>query len=115
MLIESATPCHDTQVMGFYRVSNPLRVTVLAAKSEDYTTVKQHLQYTTSINNLVLEIIQNLFIWNLKAHATWRWCPHGHSCGVHTVLVVWWKYLAEDNKEERDNHSIVSLNEYISL
>ena len=37
-LIESATPCHDPQVVGFYRVSNQLRLTVLASKSEDYTT-----------------------------------------------------------------------------
>ena len=43
-LIESATPCHDAQVVGSYRVSNPLRLTVLAAKSEDCTTVPQHLQ-----------------------------------------------------------------------
>ena len=27
----------------------------------------------------------------------------------------WLIYLAKDNKEERDNHNIVSLNEYISL
>ena len=43
-LIESATPCHDAQVMGSYRGSNPLRSTVLALKSEDYTTAPQHLQ-----------------------------------------------------------------------
>ena len=43
-LIESATPCHDAQVMGLYRDSNPLRLTVLAAMSEDYTTAPQHLQ-----------------------------------------------------------------------
>ena len=43
-LIESATPCHDAQVMGLYRDSNPLRLTVLAAMSEDYTTALQHLQ-----------------------------------------------------------------------
>ena len=33
-LIESATPCHDAQVVGPYRNSNPLRLTVLAAMSE---------------------------------------------------------------------------------
>ena len=38
-LIESATPSHDAQQVGPYRVSNPLHLTVLAAKSEDYTTV----------------------------------------------------------------------------
>ena len=43
-LIESATPGHDAHLMGSYRVSNPLRLIVLAAKSEDYTTVPQHLQ-----------------------------------------------------------------------
>ena len=34
-LIESATPCHDAQVVGPYRDSNPLRLTILAAMSED--------------------------------------------------------------------------------
>ena len=42
-LIESATPCHDAQVAGLYWNSNPLRLTVLAAMSEDYTTAPQHL------------------------------------------------------------------------
>ena len=32
-LIESATPCHDVQVVGPYLNSNPLRLTVLAAMS----------------------------------------------------------------------------------
>ena len=44
-LIESATPCHDARVVGPYRDSNPLRLTVLAAMSEDYTTAPQHLQF----------------------------------------------------------------------
>ena len=43
-LIESTTPCHDAQVVGPYRDSNPLRLTILAAMSEDYTTAPQHLQ-----------------------------------------------------------------------
>ena len=30
-------------MVGSYRVSNPLRLTVLAIKSEDYTTAPQHL------------------------------------------------------------------------
>ena len=39
-----------------------------------------------------------------------------HGAGAHMATVVvcilhWWKYLAEDNEEERDNYSIVSLNE----
>ena len=42
-LIESAIPCHDAHVVGSYRDSNPLRLTVLAAMSEDYTTAPQHL------------------------------------------------------------------------
>ena len=42
-LIESATPCHDAQMVGLYLGSNPVRTTVLAAKSEDYTTAPQHL------------------------------------------------------------------------
>ena len=42
-LIESATPCHDAQVMGPYRDTNALRLNVLAANSEDYTTAPQHL------------------------------------------------------------------------
>ena len=43
-LIESATPCRDTQVVGPCRDSNLLRLTVLDAMSEDYTTAAQHLQ-----------------------------------------------------------------------
>ena len=43
-LIESATPCHDAQVVGPYWDSNPLRLTILAAMSEDYTTAPQYLQ-----------------------------------------------------------------------
>ena len=44
-LIDSAIPCQDTQVVvGPYQVSNPLRLTVLTAKSADYTTAPQHLQ-----------------------------------------------------------------------
>ena len=34
-LIESAMPCHDAQVVGPYRDTNPMRFTVLAAMSED--------------------------------------------------------------------------------
>ena len=43
-LIESATPCHGVHMVGPYRDSNPLRLTILAAISEDYTTTPQHLQ-----------------------------------------------------------------------
>ena len=41
--MESATPCHDAQVVGLYQVTHNV-LTVLAAKSEDYTTAPQHLQ-----------------------------------------------------------------------
>ena len=47
-LMESATPCHvmTLKFLGSYRVWDPLRLTVLAAKSEDYTTTApQHLQF----------------------------------------------------------------------
>ena len=44
---QNATPCHDAQVVGPYRDSNPLRLTILAAMSEDYTTAPQHLQLAT--------------------------------------------------------------------
>ena len=43
-LIKSVTLCHDAQVMGPYRVSSPLCLTVLAAESEDYTTVPQQIR-----------------------------------------------------------------------
>ena len=44
-LIESATPCQGAQLVGPYRDSNPLRLTVLAAKSEDYNTAPQYLHF----------------------------------------------------------------------
>ena len=44
-LIESATPRHEAQVVGLYRDSNPLRLSILAAMSEDCTTAPQHLQW----------------------------------------------------------------------
>ena len=43
-LIEFATPCHYAPVVGPYRDSNPLRLTVLAAMSADYTTAPQDLR-----------------------------------------------------------------------
>ena len=50
-LIESANPCHaNAQVLGSYRVSNLFRMTVLATKSEDYTTAPQHLQRSMLID-----------------------------------------------------------------
>ena len=44
MLIESATPSNDAQVVGSDRVSNPFRMTILAANPVDYTTTPQHFQ-----------------------------------------------------------------------
>ena len=44
-LIESTIPCHDAHVVGSYQDSNPLRLTVMASMSEDYTTAPQHQQY----------------------------------------------------------------------
>ena len=35
---------HDAQEVGPYRVSNQLRLTVVTAKSEDYTSALQNLQ-----------------------------------------------------------------------
>ena len=42
-LMKFVTLCHDAQLVWFYQVSNPPCLTVLAAKSEDYTTAPQHL------------------------------------------------------------------------
>ena len=55
-LIESATPCHDAQVVGSYRVSNPLRLTVLAAVPEDYI----HHGATT----VIPRVLQKLFVFD---------------------------------------------------
>ena len=44
------------------------------------------------------------------SNAKTRW-HLGLSRGVHIGM----KYLGKENEEERDNHSIVSLNEYICL
>ena len=49
-LIESTTPCHDAQVVGPCRNSNPLHLTGLAAMSEDYTTAPRHLQIWFTIH-----------------------------------------------------------------
>ena len=47
-LIKSATHCYDTPVEGPYRLLNPLRKTVLAAKLKDCTTAAQHLHSTNT-------------------------------------------------------------------
>ena len=59
-LIESAIPCHDAHVVGSYRDPNPLRLTVMAGMSEDYTTAPQHLQHLASI----LETEQHLMLFH---------------------------------------------------
>ena len=64
-LIESATPCHDAQVVGLYRDSNPLRLTFLAAMSEDYTTAPQHLQWSDKISGL-FEFLGKFVDFHLK-------------------------------------------------
>ena len=48
-LIKSATPRHDAQVVGSYRVLNSLHLTVLAARSEDCTIAPQHLKQVTHL------------------------------------------------------------------
>ena len=57
-LIESATPCHDAHVVGPYRDSNPLCLTILAAMSEDYTTAPQHLQaqMEEEVNSMMINL-----------------------------------------------------------
>ena len=42
-------------------------------------------------------------------------CIDSTLCLDMMCILYWLKYLAEDNEEERDNHSIVSLNECISV
>ena len=59
-LIESATPCHDALVVGPYRDSNPLRLTVLAAMSGDYTTAPQHLQKKKDLEKDLVSYSSNL-------------------------------------------------------
>ena len=59
-LIESATPCHDAQVVGPYRDSNQLRLTVLAAMSDDYTTAPQHLQEPKSKTERIIAQLKHL-------------------------------------------------------
>ena len=55
LIIESPTPYHDAYVVMSYWVSNPLRLAVLAAKSEDYTTPLRHNTLLKKLN-LIFEI-----------------------------------------------------------
>ena len=70
-LIESATPCHDAQVVGLYRDSNPLRLTILAAMSEDYTTAPQPIKMKYDAHCFLGICIQ------LKAEGGWEICLLG--------------------------------------
>ena len=47
--MESATPCHDTQVVGSFRGPNPLHLTVLAAEPKNYTTAPQIQLYPNNL------------------------------------------------------------------
>ena len=74
-LIESATPCHDAQKEGSYRVSNPLRLTVLAAKSEDYITAPQQKE-----------------TWH-KSRVTQRWKGYSQKAfSAHSVAALHTKF-----------------------
>ena len=66
-LIESATSCHDTHMVGSYWLSNPLCLTVLAAKLEGYTMARQHLQSGFHFCQLQIKVYcyePLLFSWN---------------------------------------------------
>ena len=67
-LIESAAPCHDAQVMGPYRDLSPLRLTVLAAMSDDYTTAPQHLQCMSQIHKFDKVFIPNHIKINMQSY-----------------------------------------------
>ena len=54
-LSESATPCHDTQAVESYQVSNPLHLSVLPSKLEHCTTAPHLLQIFNCISNLFYE------------------------------------------------------------
>ena len=51
-LRDFTTPRHEAQLVGFFLGSHPVRLTVLAAKSEDYTSTPQLL-----LNNIVVWLI----------------------------------------------------------
>ena len=53
-LIESAAPCHDSQVVGYYWGLNPPHLTVLTAKSEDYTTAAYFGTMALKLDNNML-------------------------------------------------------------
>ena len=74
--MESVTPCHDAEVVGLYLGSNPARLTLLAVKSEDYTTAPQLVQCShvdvseflaglpfpdLAISNLLVQIVPLIF------------------------------------------------------
>ena len=82
-LIESATPCHDTQEVGSYRVSSPLCLTVLAAKSEDHTAAPQHMNANYHEMALVIkELLAGIIVMNLlpREMFLWKLLFHHNKC-----------------------------------
>ena len=61
-LIESAIPCHGAQVVGSYQGSNPLHLTVLTSKSEDYTTAPQHLLSGILLQKILFVVFSFIFL-----------------------------------------------------
>ena len=59
-LIESVTPCHKAQLVGLYRDSNPLRLTVLAAMPENYTRSLDI--HNTLCKNIIVLVFVVMFI-----------------------------------------------------
>ena len=85
-LIKSATPRHDAQVVGSYRVLNSLHLTVLAARSEDYTIAPQHLK----------QVFQNLFqvIQALVCAMDMLKIPHLNQTQMtHLPLSLWHPFI----------------------
>ena len=57
-LIESATPCHDAQLVGSYWVSNPFRLTVLASKSERIAPLHHNtFKFQTFKTSFVMKVL----------------------------------------------------------
>ena len=71
-LIESATPCHDDQVVGSYRGSNPLHLTVLTSKSEDYITAPQQ----------IFDTLYDKYGWNDLLWRKMHWGLYGNFLAV---------------------------------
>ena len=104
-LIESATPCHDAQVVGPYRDSNPLRLTVLAAMSviglHHGATTPSHAIHLKSFSRFV-NIVQ--FFWQFSMNF--------HSTLFGAIIVL---YLRTLNHRRRLSNSNKNLNRQIFL